>query len=836
MCFFWKKKNIENSHESNRRESKKERINRECEELYGCVYAACDEAYGYFANPDAYIDPSTCDYWKSKYGFVSERLAQTNIKSYHRAIRFEQLRDKTNQFHGYWNGLPQQIANHNSRVAEQQIQDGYNTIGDVEGRQLDKQQMIAIVKPANNHLIIAGAGTGKTTTIVGKIKYILRKNIYRPEDILVLSFTHASAEEMSERIDKETGIHIDASTFHKLGLDIINAVEGAKPKIYSKSISTFVKEQLQTLMSDSRYMELLCKYAVFYRNPLREESDFENHEEYVEYLSKNAPKTLRGETVKSYGEMDIANFLYQNQISYEYEASYQFNTNTREYGQYHPDFYLKDYNVYIEYFGIDRNGRVADYFTAKDGMSASQTYQSGMEWKRKTHAAYQTKMIECYAYEKFEDTLLDNLSMKLSSFGVTLNSLSPDEVWNKVASENNGILEGIIELFGTVISLIKSNDYSFEYFEQIASVGPYARYNMTLISLLKPIYQAYDKMLKENDEIDFNDMINVAVEYVRQGKYINPYKYVIVDEYQDISKARFNLLAALRQSSFYELFCVGDDWQSIYRFAGSDINFIVDFEKYWGATEKGKIETTYRFTNSLIDISSSFIMQNPRQIKKQIYGMSQDMRFSLEVINGYTDKNAIQFMCDKLDELPANATVYFLGRYNFDKDLLSDNSSLRLQYDNKSGEFRVSYYKRRDLQMQFLTAHRSKGLQADYVFIINNKNSKMGFPSKIQDAPIMDLLLEAKEEYPYAEERRLFYVALTRAKTKVFLLTVKGHESEFAIELMNRYSKQLNDVKYTCPLCGGRLIKKSGPYGEFFGCTSYSTLGCKYIRKIGNKI
>ena len=199
-----------------------------------------------------------------------------------------------------------------------------------------------------------------------------------------------------------------------------------------------------------------------------------------------------------------------------------------------------------------------------------------------------------------------------------------------------------------------------------------------------------------------------------------------------------------------------------------------------------------------------------------------------------SEKTAIQYMLERLDDLPQKATVFFLGRYNFDAEMLKENENLDIRYDNVNSETIVTYNKRRDLNMKFMTAHRSKGLQADYVFILNNKESKMGFPSKIQDASIMDLLLEKAEIYPYAEERRLFYVALTRAKTKAYLITQEKHESIFAKELMDKYERALRMENYTCPLCGGKLVKRSGTYGEFFGCSNYGKTGCKYKRKIIN--
>lgn len=185
-----------------------------------------------------------------------------------------------------------------------------------------------------------------------------------------------------------------------------------------------------------------------------------------------------------------------------------------------------------------------------------------------------------------------------------------------------------------------------------------------------------------------------------------------------------------------------------------------------------------------------------------------------------------------MNDLPKGSSVFFIGRYSFDAKLLNESDMLSCRYNNVSGIIEVLYRNRPDLKMSFITAHKSKGLQADYVFIINNKKSRMGFPSKIQDVPILNLLLDNCDQFPYAEERRLFYVALTRAKKKAYLLTANGKESEFAMELKQRYGEEIKREQFTCPICGGKLLKKSGPYGEFFGCSNYRTTGCTYKRKI----
>ncbi len=813
-------------------QKKIEKQNRKCDDLLAKFSDAINEAYSFTSNKTEYVDVGLFDIWNQKYGELIRSVSDLTLKKIRKAHSFYELKDKVAVARSLPEALRSTLEQHNNNIANSQINAAYALIGEVEGRKLDRQQMLAIIKEAHNHLIIAGAGTGKTTTVVGKIKYLLKSGKYKPENILVLSFTNASASEMSKRIAKETGCKIAASTFHKLGLSIISKADGRKPKISQINLGSFIRDKLQDLMKNPSYLQALSSYLLYNRVPTKSEFEFANEKEYREYLQLNPPVTIQNESVKSYGEMDIANYLFQNGVKYIYEAEYKADTRTSEYSQYHPDFYLPDYDIYIVHFGINQNGEVPSWFSGRNGKSATETYRESMEWKRELHNENKTVLIECYSYEKFDGTLLANLEKHLKERGVVLSPKSSEELWSIVSKENNSILDGLIELFETVVNLIKSNNYNIESFRTIASKSPNSAQYLNFVYLIEPLFNAYEYQLKATGEIDFNDMINVATEYVKSGKVTNPFSYVIVDEYQDISKARFSLLEALRNSRYFDLFCVGDDWQSIYRFAGSDISYILNFEKYWGPTTISRIETTYRFTKSLIEISSSFIMQNPAQIKKNISGISSDMRFSMGEISGYNEKYAVEFMSAKVEDLPKNATVYFIGRYSFDVDMLKESSLFDCQYNNISGFVDVKYRKRPDLQMIFLTAHKSKGLQADYVFIINNKNSRMGFPSRIQDDPILNLLLDNSEDYPFAEERRLYYVALTRARIKTYFLTIKDKESIFAQELKVRYSDLLKHEQFECPVCGGRLLKKSGPFGSFFGCENYNKTGCKYTRKI----
>ena len=646
-----------------------------------------------FAETTEFIETEQGADWARRVATLLAQWRSIPLARQEKTARCEELSEILDTLSLWQGDITSRIHMHNGAVAKYRAEAAYALIGDVEGRRLDEQQLNCIVKKAHNHLVIAGAGTGKTTTVVGKIKYLLRSGQCRPEDILVLSFTNASAAEMSERIRNETGVPIQASTFHKLGVDIITKVRGKKPKIAQIDMQRFVLKELATQMCSDEYLGRLAGYVLYDNNN---------------------------------GEQDT--------------------------------------------------------------------------------------------------TSVEPLQTK-----------SAREMWRQASCDDKKILDGIAQLFATVINLMKSNNFTIDDIRRKNTENGNTRSINDILWLITPILNAYSEDLQTNGEIDFGDMITLATEYVSQGRFQNPYRVVIVDEYQDISKARYRLLKTMRESQDFDLFCVGDDWQSIYRFAGSDIGFILNFAQYWGPSEESKIETTYRFGQSLIDISSSFVMRNPAQKRKEIKSRTGETSFALSEVNAYSEKKAVEFLAQRLERLPANSTVFMIGRYAFDVNLLKACGMFEINCNNQAGLIEVAFTKRRDLKMHFVTAHKSKGLQADYVVILNNKHARMGFPSMIQDSPIMDLLLEKSDDYPHAEERRLFYVALTRARKHVILLTVRHHASVFAKELRQTYSVEISRASWLsnmCPMCGGKLKKRHSEYGPFWACENYGRTGCDYKRPI----
>ena len=760
-----------------------------------------------------------------------EQRVEQRLRTYRflKGHAYHSLQAQFDSFLAAQRGFTEKIQQHNSRILDQKTREVYALIGNVEGQALDKQQLACIALDARNHLVLAGAGTGKTTTILGKVKYLLQSSQVLPEELLILSFTNAAASEMKARLLKETSQKIYVATFHKLGLDIIRRAEGIAPKVSQQDVRSFSLEDIQRLASSRSYQLLLLQFFLYHRVQARSEFSFENVSEYQDYLETNPPTTILEEKVKSYGEMMIANFLTQHSVRYQYEAAYPVDTRTADYGQYHPDFFLPDYNVYIEYFGVSRDGSVPLWFSEKGKLSPAEAYRASMDWKRSLHQQHGTTMLECYAYENMEGTLLEHLEERLKNAGVKLKALPLNDVIERSGANEKNVLSTLADTVSTAITLCRNKRMHPSDLEEICRRTMPDQ--LAIAALVKPVFIDYETYLAQNGLVDFTDMLNRAEDLVTSGKFVHKFRYVIVDEYQDVSSAQYRLLQALRRQADYSLFCVGDDWQSIYRFAGSDIGYILYFDRYWGDSQISRIETTYRFSQGLIDVSSRFIMRNPNQIKKYIRSGNNTEQLVLGRVHGYTEETAIRFLADKLETLPQNATVFLIGRYQFDIDLLRKCGTFSLQYDNQANTNRVLLQNRPDLSITYYTAHRSKGLQADYVFIINNRGSYMGFPSKVQNPPLIELLLEQADRFPDAEERRLFYVALTRARKRAYLVTAGRSISSFANELIAQYGEEMKREAWSCPLCGGQLKKVVGPYGTFYGCSNYRTTGCKYTRR-----
>lgn len=747
---------------------------------------------------------------------------------------------------------------YNKRFIPHELQQFDAFFSNIEGRSLDIQQRTAIISNEDNSLIIAGAGSGKTTTIVGKVAYLLKRYQTNPNHLLLISFTNKSAVQLQKRVDSPG---IVPRTFHKFGKDVICAVEGKQPSLYDEhQFKPFIQSCFQELMKGEAYAKLVTTYFVHQIRPIKDRDSFQDNGEYVQHLKDNnfstykqvqklikGKQTFKREVVKSVEEFHIANFLFLNGVEYDYEAPYEHPTDSRAYAQWKPDFTIwhDGKRHYLEHFGIDRQGRVPAFF-AKDGQSreeASARYQSKIAFARATSKRHGTTLLETYSYEMAEDTLFANLAENLQDLGITLQPKSPQETWRIIMTAAEDEVTSFHTLIQTFITLLKSNNYTLDQVRVRAAqnMDPRERErNLRFLDIVTPLFNRYQQELLKRKEIDFSDLINKAAYYIQRGQYRQRFDYLIIDEFQDISKGRYHLLQAITtQNPQCKLFCVGDDWQSIYRFTGSDIALFKEFSQHFGFSISSKIETTYRFHEPLITQSGRFITRNPNQTPKTLRSTAPHKRTDYQIAystsENQDDTEELRNILDKLaTEIPniQDKEIILLGRYTFDINRLKNTegtfeidkltNTLLYRYLNSQKEYQV-------LDAQFMTVHKAKGLEADIIIVLNCNSGKYGFPSEMSDDPVLNLLLSEADQFENGEERRLFYVALTRAKERVILLADQTHKSKFITELeVNEPNHELRK----CPVCkSADLVKragtKNGKQWAFNGCSNY-LYGCDY--------
>jgi len=695
----------------------------------------------------------------------------------------------------------------------------------IESRPLTKEQRKAVLVDEHRNLVIAAAGSGKTSVIVAKVGWLLHRGHRMPQELLLLAFARDAGDEMRDRLkarfDTETALRIRVRTFHSLGMEIIGKAEGRRPSLSRaaesrKGLLETLKGIIDDLFADSKLSTVLRNWFQGEFAPYKSEHDFKCWGEYYDYIRKFGIRSLKGEAVRSFEECEIANFLYLNGIEYQYEAPYEHDTATLDKRQYKPDFHLPGHGIYIEHFGIDANGRTASFVDQGE-------YVQGMEWKRKQHADNGTTLIETYSHEHADGRLLRNLTTKLASQGVTLAPVPQDKVFEVLQAQ--GRINPFTDLVATFLQHFKGGRLSLPDLARRAQSAKNPVRALAFLAVFRPIYDRYQEMLSRSGEIDFHDMINRATDLIESGRFRSPFKYILVDEFQDISPSRAALLKALLDNSpGAQLFAVGDDWQAILRFAGSDIAIMREFGDQFGDHERIDLGTTFRCSDHIAEVATKFVLRNPAQISKNV--RSTFKADGPAVWIGLPDDEGLSLLTEALDRIADHSSRYegtsdvlLMGRYKHLRPQSRHMATLRARYPG--------------LRFFWRTIHGSKGLEADYAVVLGACSGKHGFPAEMADDPLLNLVLAAPEAHPNAEERRLLYVALTRAKRQIFLLADGGSPSSFVNELIGQgYDVEVfgrppaGDV--ACPSCGtGKLRRRENTNnGNFFyGCSNFPLCG-----------
>lgn len=725
---------------------------------------------------------------------------------------------------------------HNERFVESELEYHSAYFDTVLGKYpLDQQQRESIVKLEDNCLVVASAGSGKTSTIVGKVKYLVEKRGVDPTKILLLTYTRKAANELAERIKVEG---MTSGTFHGLAYKIIAEVTGLAPTICKGDVALNVFRKL--LEESESFMKAINTYIIDLQSMMKLEHEYVEAFSYFEDRKKYGIQALFPDVdgklifTNSEEEKRLCSMLTRWGVLFRYEHKYEVDTRTPEYRQYKPDFtiYFKDAEnkwkrIYLEHFAINSEGQVPMWFGdgEKGGWgAANKKYNEGIDWKRATHRKNGTTLIETKSAHFMDGTIEDVLKAQLIRCGVPIKERGDKELYDMLISRNKQLEKTVFTLIQSFVTLLKANEKNIDaLIAKLSVIDGRAesevdtRNRYILKYIMKPFCELYEKTLRANHEIDFTDAIIQATNLCREGLW-KQYDYILVDEFQDISVDRYKFLQSLRSTSpMTKLYCVGDDLQSIFRFAGSDMSLFYDFEKVFGVTEVCRIETTYRFHQPIIDKSSEFVMRNPEQRAKSVRPPKDDMMKTLltfKKCDGKVENSVLSEVEAIVRNIPSNQTILLLGRYNYDAMSLGFSGKI----DNLDNRIKLRIAGR---DIFFLSVHSAKGLEADNVILINCNQGAYGFPSLIEDDPILDFVLSKSEAYPFAEERRLFYVAMTRAKRHMYVLYDALRPSPFISEFLLK----LEIGSYLCPKClEGMIVPVKG--GVLNNGTPYKTFAC----------
>lgn len=729
------------------------------------------------------------------------------------------------------------IRLHNEMILDDKInmnKDFFKDMSDVAKKR-------AIVLDEKNVRIVAGAGTGKTYTIQKKVKYLIEKQGISPDKILCLCYTNKGTVDLDNKVnnDLDENNQVEVCTFHEFCRRVDRYCGGNK-STNRYLLDYIIRNYIKKIANNPEKISKITEYFSYYITPPTEK-EFDTYEELLEYEGNNNLKTLKekyyeanittqtlqGEIVKSLGELIIANYLFMHEIDYKYERNYghsfaemlekrflysgkffslnleqskektvdKFIEHEKRWERYQPDFYLPEYDIYIEHFGIGHYN---------DEKWLHKDYKKEMEEKISCHERHKTTLIQTFYYYLVEGRLIDELETLLKENNVIIGQKDQMEVLDILMTTNNvndfdrfnKLIKSFINIF-EAYCMPKSEFDNFKNAVKSEKDGYKRKRYEIFFDIISDIYDIYYEY-NNSDSIDHNREISNALELIQSKKYNKSYDYVLIDEYQDINYIRCRLIQELQKNSGCNIFVVGDDWQSIYGFNGSDVNLFIDFDDFFPNSETIKLKENRRNSKIINSVTKDFILKNPNQLQKELKHIKKETNYDINPIkivffneDKYKKRKSKILKLDAIirDILKNNSKkdlkILLLGRMNNDINPFVGNALFKMIKNDKTKK--ILYSRNTSLDITFMTIHQSKGLEFDEVIVINFENKFTGFPSQIEDDPLLSFVKKS-EKYPFAEERRLLYVALTRTLNNVYLLSPEFDRSIFIDELIDEFN------------------------------------------------
>jgi len=707
-------------------------------------------------------------------------------------------------------------------ISEAQEMAEATTTTDLSG--LNERQREAVLSERKRILVLAGAGSGKTKTLLQKLIYLIEEKGVNPSNILAITFTKNAANEMIDRLiisaedsdeyaeiladralsDKEKNSEryffskkhkwidkLTIKTFHSLCYGIIrnfgvNVFDNkfkiiGDAKSSDEDLSRYIATETEFEVihkiliehcQSNQYLLDLKRYLLDY---MIDKIHQENNNRTNLHKDGKFYTTLNRTKVRSKSEQYIADWLYRHNIKFEYEP----NVNFKDFN-FKPDFFIPEANLYLEH------------------VSDKSYPTKGKEKQFKKANKLLVKTFE----SQTKDTALFNLALeriiknRLPSNYHFSTALSFEEEFNSYHKEVKDFLRQV----SRVVDMIKVENSSTQAILSESQKDQHERVR-GFYRLAIPIIEGYISYCTNKSYLDFNDMIIKTISLFKNReeiaeKFQKKYEYILVDEFQDVNNLQVELIKLLLTNQT-QLFCVGDDWQSIYGFRGSNVDYIVNFNKYFRNAQTIKLSMNYRSTQHIVGASNEVIKNNKFKVEKDVRSNKKSSS-KIHVYAGKNEEENLDYVVSQVNELKRK------GYQKEDVLFLYRRSKMYSPYHER--------FSQEDVFVSAKTIHASKGLESKAVFIIGLTEGSGGFPDIWMEDRIYQVIKESNHDMLMEEERRLFYVAITRAKDELFLITEKGNESSFIKEIPNNFTlkssrpfKSVVDEIVLCKNCKSRI-------------------------------
>ena len=689
---------------------------------------------------------------------------------------------------------------------------------------LNEKQRDAVVSDAKRLLVLAGAGSGKTKTLLQKLIYLIEEKDVNPGNILAITFTKNAANEMLDRLiisaddteeylsilsdkfkskkekDIERIIHtrkhkwienLTLRTFHSLCYSILRnyGVQEfdnkfkiiSETKIEEDEFAKYTAPETTLEVADKTIIELsesvdflldLKRYVLDYmvdKVHIKKEINLNKYQDGKYYTSLNGTK------VRSKSEQYIADWLFRHNIKFEYEPNVKFVDFN-----FKPDFYIPEANVYLEHISDKSYSSInKDEQFAKADKLLVKTYEKQTESTANFNLALD-RIIKSRLPSNYHYTIALNYEEEFQGYGKDIKDFR--------------------RLVLSVLDLIKVENLSFEDTLAKSQLDQHERVR-DFYKLAIPILKRFTEYCTNKSYLDFNDMIIKTISLLKNhsdiaDKFKKKFEYILVDEFQDVNNLQVELIKLLLTDT-NQLFCVGDDWQSIYGFRGSNVDYIVNFQNHYPNAETIKLSLNYRSTEHIVGASNEVIKHNKLKVEKLIQSTKKS-NSKIHIFKGKDKEDLLNYVVEEVRKLIK------VGYRKEDILFLYRRSAMSSEYFER--------FKQERLYFNGKTIHASKGLEAKAVFIIGMTEGREGFPDIWMEDRIFQVVKPSNHDVLMEEERRLFYVSITRAKDELFLLTIKGQESSFLKEIPEIFTEKTSikikpviDYIKVCDKCNIRI-------------------------------